>query len=141
MKPNRSDHLAALRSVRQTVWPWDAPAAVAWSRPLWQRVVIQLSVMGVLAGVFFLFGHVIMPRIILGLAVIFVLLARFAVKVGAALTHLLLLPFYWICFVPARAILCARRKDPLHRAFPEPNATCWQQRPKPREAETYRRQY
>lgn len=109
-----------------------------------------------LAGLFHLIGHTVMTRILLGLAVFFLLLAtlaprgyaatemffkRFAHGVGAALTHVLLLPFYWLCFVPARIILRIRGKDPLHRTFPAPEDSCWRDHPPPRDAASYRRQY
>lgn len=156
MHSAKTKKLVSVGDVRQTVWPWDAPAPIARQRPLWRRVLIQLAVMSVLAGLFFLFGHVVMTWIIMGLLVCFAMLAavaprayagqeaffaRFALKVGVLLTYLLLLPFYWICFIPARILLFVRRKDPLHLAFPAPEASCWRLRPPPRGARSYERQY
>jgi hypothetical protein len=115
-----------------------------------------VTIMGAIAGIFLWFGHVVMPLIILGLATLFVLLAvlvpaayvrkeaffvRFAHGCGVGLTYLLLLPFYWICFVPARVILRLRGKDPMRRAFPAPDASCWHARAPSRGKAFYRRQY
>ena len=117
---------------------------------------MQLVIMGIVSGVFFLLDHVIMTWIILGLAVCFALLAvvaprayvgkeaffaRFAHKAGVALTHLLLVPFYWICFAPARVMLRRRGTDPMHRAFPAPEKSCWRVRAPARSKAFYRRQY
>ncbi len=115
-----------------------------------------MCVMGAIAGLFFLFDKPGMTYFIGGLAVIFLLLAilaplaygrkeawlrRFAIWVGSALTHLLLLPFYWICFVPARLILSVRRIDPMAREFPAPTDTCWHAHSSRQGKDTYKRQY
>lgn len=144
------------RRVRELVWPWDQPPQPGTARPLWQRVLIQMCVMGVIAGLFFVFGKRGMTYFIVGLAFLFLLLAvispltygrkedalrRFAIWVGSALTHLLLLPFYWICFVPARLLLRIRKIDPMARHFPASTDSCWQPHPPMPKAEAYKRQY
>jgi hypothetical protein len=113
-----------------------------------------MMVMAVVASIFYFFGKVWVTLFIAALAIAFLLLAlsapslyrrkerallRFAHYFGQALTYLLLIPFYLICFVPARFILKLRGIDHLDRAFPNPNASCWKTKPPP--TGSYERQY
>jgi hypothetical protein len=113
-----------------------------------------MMVMALVACIFYVFGKVWMTLFIGALAAAFLLLAlsapslyhrkerallRFAHHFGQALTHLLLIPFYLICFIPARFILKLRGIDPLDRAFPNPEASCWKIKPTP--TGSYERQY
>lgn len=143
--------------VRAVVWPWDAPAVPDQSRRVrWMRVAIQLTVLALLAGLFFWMGHVFVTRVIAGLAGGFLLLAacapavydrierffqRFGIGVGRVLTHVLLFPFYMICFVPGRMLLLLRNKDPMTRAFPAPTDSCWRPHKPGTFTHPYRRQY
>jgi len=45
--------------------------------------------------------------------------------VGGLLTWALLLPFFWLVFVPARLMLLLKGKDPMTRRCPSPEATYW----------------
>jgi len=60
--------------------------------------------------------------------------------VGTALTWGLLALFYYVCFVPGRAILMVRRKDPLDRGFPGHKPSYWMDRGTPPDADRYRSQ-
>jgi len=61
--------------------------------------------------------------------------------VGVALSWILLLPFFYICFPLGRLLLLLSRKDPMNRGFLPENKTYWSKhRPLP-PPETYRRQY
>ncbi len=112
--------------------------------------------MGVIAGFFYWLDKRWITYFIGALALIFVLLAvlaplvygrkeaflqRFAVWVGQALTHVLLIPFYLLCFVPARVILYLRGRDPLNRRFPAVAPSCWRPIARPPISEPYKRQY
>ena len=49
----------------------------------------------------------------------------FALGVGQFLTWLLLVPFYYLCFLPARMLLTLTRHDPMKRAWDPPAPTYW----------------
>lgn len=112
--------------------------------------------MGAIAALFFAFGKRFMTYFILGLAALFLFLAcvsptiyrkkelwlaKFARAAGHALTHILLVPFYWLCFVPAHFILRLRGKDPMNRQFPAPQSSCWHPHRGRTETRSYERQY
>ena len=121
------------------------------------RATIQFTVMIIIGLVlYFKFDHIVMGRIVFGLAVIvlvsglcippvFHAIERFgrALGHGAAtgLTWLLLVPFFYIVFVPARFFLKLRGKDPLCRAFPTQEATYWVPRPPVENLDHYRKQH
>ena len=60
---------------------------------------------------------------------------------GVALTYLLLVPFYFLVFVPARAALALRGKDPMQRRFPAPEASCWTPKKTNPQLNHYRKQF
>jgi hypothetical protein len=52
--------------------------------------------------------------------------ARKTIRVSTAvLTVVLLTPFFYLVFVPARIILVLRGIDPLDRKFPSGGTSCW----------------
>jgi hypothetical protein len=126
--------------VARTVWPWPVartppPAAASCRR----RAVIQFFVMLAVAGLVALkYRHigftllcVALFVIVTGLAAprVFLALERgfreFGRWVGLALTWALLVPFFFLVFVPGRVVLLLSRKDPLQRAFPGDGQTSW----------------
>jgi len=50
-------------------------------------------------------------------------------RVGWALTWLLLVPFYYLCFPLARLLIGLRGRDPLHRRREPSAASYWTDRP------------
>lgn len=143
-------------TVRKTVWQWEQPVAGAPARSLLRVVTTQMVVMTIIGGLLWWLGHRVMSGVVAGLAGFFLLLAwvwttgywaleRFFQKVGVwaatALTYVLLVPFFWLCFVPARFFLKLSGKDPLGLRFPVPEATCWYVRKPHAATEPYRRQY
>lgn len=50
----------------------------------------------------------------------------FAFGVGQALTWLLLVPFYYLCFLPGRIILALIKRDPMNRDFNPLMPTYWE---------------
>ncbi len=142
-------------AVRKTVWPWDAVAASA-APSRWRVPLGRLAAMGCATGALGWWGHARAAWIAGILAVALFagttafpgwgrgldrLLARLGHAAGAALTWLLLVPFFYFCFVPARLILWAAGKDPMRRAFPAPEKSCWQDRAETPGPERYRRQF
>lgn len=143
-------------AVRLAVWPWDAPPPAASARQRWQMPVIRLAV---LLGFAVLLAGIGRPRFALFLATLGVLLCAATVAspaarrwmdrtldwlgsgVGMVLTGLVLVPFFYLCFLPARLFLLATGKDPMHRQFPAPGQTLWRPRaPSPAE-HRYHRQF
>lgn len=48
-----------------------------------------------------------------------------ATAVGAMLTWMLLVPFFYLAFVPTRLIQVIRGRDPMHREFPGRDTSFW----------------
>jgi len=61
--------------------------------------------------------------------------------VGAALTWLLLVPFFVLVFIPGRLVLMLSRKDPLTRRFPGDGMTSWHTHQVRADKSHYRKQY
>jgi hypothetical protein len=61
--------------------------------------------------------------------------------VGTALTWALLVPMFYLVFLPGRLILAARGIDPMCRACPTDASTYWVPRKPVGNAEEYKRQY
>jgi len=60
---------------------------------------------------------------------------------GAALTWLLLVPMFYLVFVPARLVLAVTGNDPMARKFPTKSATYWIARKPVASPDEYKRQY
>ncbi|MCX7590434.1 MAG: hypothetical protein N2255_02285 [Kiritimatiellae bacterium] len=60
------------------------------------------------------------------------IVAKIAWAIGAAMTWLLLTPFFYFFFVPVRLLLLLRGRDPLHRRFPSEEPTYWHDHPRPK---------
>ena len=145
-------------SVYEAIWPWrrggGKPAAQPPSRP---AAVIQAAVMTALAGFLALkYHHRIVPCVLVIIAIILTVTAFFAPAAYAAirrgekkvahgtavaLNWLLLVPFYYLCFVPGHLILLALRRDPMCRRFPSDEKTYWTPRAPVPGVEQYKRQY
>ena len=48
-----------------------------------------------------------------------------ATALAIGLTWLLLVPFFYLCFVPGRLVLMALRKDPMNRECPSAEKSYW----------------
>ena len=66
------------------------------------------------------------------------LLAR---GVAAGLTWGLLVPFYYLCFLPGRIAMSLTGKDPMNRKFPTDAKTYWIPRPAVRNIGQYKKQH
>ena len=122
-------------------WPWQRSVLVtaANGRSTRREALIQVAIMWAIALAIFAFiPH--MAYVVFGLSLfIFVTgfwfpslfrmirtgFQRFGVFVGMLLTWLLLVPFFYLAFFPARIVLLLKRKDPMNRAFPSPKKSMW----------------
>ena len=141
------------------IWRWrDSPVdeARARTRERRRRSLVQSAIMLTVGLIFLLaFDFRVMGTIALCLAAVVFLSARFvpplyrglersvallARAVGVCVTWLVLVPFFYLCFVPGKLLLLATRKDPLHRKFQSGEKTYWTPR-KPSQPKHYDRQY
>lgn len=147
------------KPVSAAIWPWTSPRAGdpgAQRKKDVQRAIAQSAVAGAIGLLLLLALHRrVLGAIVLAIAA-FVLVSglflppafhaldkfgRWLGKaVGTALTWLLLVPFFYLCFVPARALMGLLKKDPLKLKFSTAEASYWTPRP-PVNAEQVRKQY
>jgi len=66
-------------------------------------------------------------------------LGRFGAWVGAALTWLLLVPFFYLVFMPGHFIMQVLKKDPLQLREASA-ASCWSERP-PLKPDHFKKQF
>ncbi|MBU1692467.1 MAG: hypothetical protein KJ726_02005 [Verrucomicrobia bacterium] len=135
-------------AVSAVVWPWcrlpSSPAAGEATRALRRRAVIQALVTTVIgAAIYFLLKHKVAGWIVWGIAA-FVLLSglfvpsvfqavdrfmkRFGQAVGTGLTYLLLVPFFYLVFLPGHVLMKVLHKDPLKLKFPPGGTSLWSTR-------------
>jgi hypothetical protein len=147
------------KTVRQTVWPWDAPAPrpVDAHAALRRKALIQALVMATVAAVVFftttlrslpvVLSVLSLVNVVLGLvappafALIDRGLLRFGTLCGQGATWLLLAPFFYLFFVPARLWMALRGRDPLNRTFPDTHPTYWLPRRPVTNPDEYRKQF
>jgi len=145
--------------VSQAVWPWpeivktdDKPGAGRL-----RRVWVQTAVMAVIGWVLYgPVGHVMLGRVVWTLALVVLLSGLFVppafrrierfgkwlgIGVAAGLTWLLLVPFFYLVFAPARFFLRLRGKDSLCRECPSELETYWIPRVPVKDIEHYRKQH
>lgn len=134
------------REVSSVVWDWrrsgagslksDGPASA-----LRQAAILQTVVMAAVGLIlYFLLGHHLVAQIVWGLAVVFLLLGllhppayrpvhRFGQwlghAVGTLLLYVLLVPCYYILFLPVSVILRLQKRDPMHRHYRSVELTYW----------------
>jgi hypothetical protein len=103
---------------------------------VWHRRILGWVVLALSAGV--LFSGLFLPRAFRALEGFGQRLAKF---VGAALTWLLLVPFFYLCFLPGSLLLGLLKKDPLKLKFPSDEPTYWDTRPHRMDADYFKKQY
>lgn len=119
--------------------------------------VIQTGVMAAIGALlYFWLGHRTMGFVVWGLAAVvlvsglflppvFAAIERFGKRlgqwVGTGLTWGLLVPFYYLCFVPLHLLQKISGKDPLRRRFPTDEPTYWTPRGPVKDANQYRKQF
>jgi len=149
-------------SVSSIVWPWRNPpggtgATGKGAKPSRKAAVLQAAVMTAVGSLLFWWlGHRAMGIIVWGLAA-FVLVSGLFVPpvfaaiersgrwlgkwVGDALTWGLLVPFYYICFIPLRLAFKLKGVDPLCRRIHTDDRTYWTARRPARDPLQYRKQF
>ncbi|MFH0907153.1 MAG: hypothetical protein V1929_00115 [bacterium] len=149
--------VADSHAAEKWVWKASGPQPPAPKRmSIAAKTAIQVPLMLLVAFLLYHYGHRVGPAIIVTLAaLVFVggfiyaplfhgfetfgaLLAKW---VSSGLTWGLLVPFYYIVFVPARLILALTGNDPMTRGFPTQESTYWIPRPPVRNMEQYRKQH
>ncbi|NCC52065.1 MAG: hypothetical protein EOM20_12725 [Spartobacteria bacterium] len=147
-------------AVSRAIWPWTAGAVLAADQkkmPRPMRALIQCVVMVVIALLlYFWIKHELFATIILvlagvvlisGVAVppVFDAIERFGHFLGKivshALTWILLVPFYYLCFAVGHFFMTLRGKDPMCREFPTSQASYWVDRPAIKNLDYYRKQH
>ncbi len=148
-------------SVSATVWPWVAGAAgqtgATASGPRRRQALLQACVMtGIAATLAFVVKHPAMAVVVCVLATVvllsglfvppvFAAIERFGAwlgkAVGLALTWILLVPFFVLCFIPGRLILAVRGVDPMQRDLNKKTQTYWTSTPRRASPDYYRKQY
>lgn len=145
-------------AVSAAIWRWPAAAPGGRGGPLKTRVraAMQAAVGGA-AGLLLLlvFRHRAAGLVVLAIAAVLLVAGLFVPRafaaierfgkmlgrsVGAGLTWLLLVPFFYLCFVPARTLMALLKKDPLKLRFSPEAGSYWTPRP-PVSAEQVRKQY
>jgi hypothetical protein len=141
-------------------WPWRAlgtPPPAKKPMSIKVKATIQAPLM-ILVGFFMYhyFGHRIVPYIVWTLSVVVLIggwfippifhgMERFgawlAKWVAIILNYGLLVPFYYLCFVPGRLILKLQGIDPMDREFPSAKPTFWIPRKPVNDVAQYRKQH
>lgn len=126
------------------------------TKPAAGTILLQ-AVVPAAVGAFFLYkGHKIPAGILAGLGLV-ILISGFLIPpvfsvierfgrwlghvVGTAVTWILLVPMFYLVFVPGRLILKMRGIDPMCRQFPTDAPTYWVSRKPVTNLEEYKRQY
>lgn len=147
------------QAVVRVVWPWNVPSAPAADpvARLRRKALIQALVMAAVAALlFFGWHHRTMAGVLSALAALNLALGlaaprafgavdralqRFGGWAGQAMTWILLVPFYYLVFVPARLILLAAGRDPMKRRFPDKLESYWVAHRKAAGPDDYRKQF
>lgn len=104
------------------------------------KLIFQAIIAFTVAALFAFFHRIIFAGIAAGIGLIILIcglfipklyaaieriIGAFASGVGQFLTWLLLVPFYYLCFLPARIILALSKRDPMKRAWDPSAPTYW----------------
>lgn len=163
MKPfvtnmNSNANQLPLDRISAAVWPWrdrEQKKIALEKRGRRRQSLVQSSFMFAVGIVMFLLKFFVTGTIAFGLAAIVFTSGRLAPRFydalnggvmatgracGLFVTWVLLVPFFYLCFLPGRLILLARRKDPMARKFPTSEKTYWVPRA-PRHPGHFEKQY
>lgn len=141
----------------EAVWPLKKEQDTPVARTRWRKGLIQSLITGIIGWIVFrYFDHRVFACVIWAFAVtilvssmvyapVFDAIERFGAALGiwagTALTYLLLVPFYYLVFMPGHILLAIKGKDPLHRQFPCADSTCWAPRRTKLHDRHYRKQF
>ena len=142
-------------AVSKAIWNWNRPPPPPRKGHSLGKVLIQVALPLMAAAIFYCFRKPIPAYVLCGVAAfvlvsglfippVFAAIGRAAALVGVGagvgLTWLLLVPFYYLVFAPARLMQRVTGRDPLNRKFPSDEPTYWTPRP-PVAVEQYRKQH
>ena len=140
------------------IWQWRDRAKREEAEQVRKRLrwaLIQFVVMLAVGGMLILLRFVLSGAIFLCIACASIACARMAPGIYDALdrviaaivdtvrlvlTWLLLVPFFYLCFLSGRLVLLILDRDPMRRKFPSVERTYWIPRP-PRRPDHFERQY
>lgn len=146
----------------KSVWPCSketAPASPTTNVPhaTPTRAFIQFAIASTIALLlYFLFKKPVMAAIVavisttvlvcgLFIPAAFLAIEKFGLKLGewvaTGLTWILLVPFFYICFVPGRIIMTLSGKDPLNLKFSSAAKTYWVPRTPVNDISRYQKQH
>lgn len=128
----------------EPAWKWryrrGRPAAIKNSSRAGKLIVQTIVAFAVSAFLAFGFHRILFAGIAAGIALLILIcglfipkfyaafervIVMFAFGIGQALTWLLLVPFYYFCFLPARILLALNRRDPMKRSWNSSAPTYW----------------
>ena len=89
--------------------------AFKFQRVVFAGIVAGIGLFMLLCGLFFPRLHQRIERVI----------NKIAFGLGQGLTWLLLVPFFFICFLPGRILLILTKRDPMKRAWDPSAPTYW----------------
>jgi hypothetical protein len=125
-------------------------------KPALSSVLIQTVVPAAVGLVFFLVGKLLAAKVLWGVSGVLLISGLFIPPVfnrieqfgrwfgkwaGQVITWVLLVPVFYLVFVPGRLILKARGIDPMCRKFPTDAPTYWVPRKPVTNLEEYKRQF
>lgn len=147
-------------TVSKTVWAWSSGKKAATRVTRKQRLIkasLQFGLMATVASfMFFRFNHRLAGAILYALSLVvlsgglwFESVYRFFEKltqmlargVGLGLTWLLMVPLYYLFFLPGRIVLRLQGKDPLKRSFDKTAPTYWEARDRALTPDYFKRQF
>jgi len=116
-QPTRMSHTTQKRAFVQFTIAFAIAALLylLFKKPGMATIVVVISTLVLVCGLF--------------IPAAFLAIERFGLKLGewvsTGLTWILLVPFFYICFVPGRIIMTIRGKDPLNLKFSSSATTYW----------------
>ncbi|MEI6167749.1 MAG: hypothetical protein WCS52_11190 [bacterium] len=125
-------------------------------KPALSSVLIQTGVPAAVGLVFFLVGKLIAAKVLWGVSGVLLISGLFIPPVfnrieqfgrwfgkwaGLVITWVLLVPLFFLVFLPGRLILMVRGIDPMCRKFPTDAPTYWVPRKPVTNLEEYKRQF
>ena len=130
--------------ISEPAWKWryqrSQPAVSRHGSRLGKLIFQSIIAFAVAALFAFVFHRVLFAGIVGGIGLLILIFGLFIPKlyaaferiigifafgVGQVLTWLLLVPFYYLCFLPARIILTLTKRDPMKRAWDSSAPTYW----------------
>ena len=105
--------------------------AFIFHRVLFAYIVASIGLLILICGLFIPRLYSAFERII----------GFFAFGVGQVLTWLLLVPFYFLCFLPARIMLFLMKRDPMKRGFDSLMPTYWEKKSSIQDGDRLTKQY